>query len=307
LSAGEYVAERVREHPEVAKRRLPKGFGGRMAKRLVLWTVIVLTLAPGYWVVEASLSKGSAFFSQGFPPHDLTFKNYTSLWTQTDFKIWVKNSMILCICVATIATTISSLSAYAFSRLRFRGRKSGLTTMLLIQMFPTTVALPAYYLVLLWLGQHTTVGGTTILGLNTYQGLILILAGGSLAFQTWLAKGYFDNLPVELEEAAFVDGATRLKALRHVILPLAKPMLAVNFLFTFIGIYSEFILTSLVINSNNKKTLPLGLNDFISDQFAQHWTQFAAAAVLTSIPILVVFLAMQRYLVSGLARGAVRG
>jgi arabinogalactan oligomer / maltooligosaccharide transport system permease protein len=307
VTTGEYAAERIAERPHVAKRRIPKGFGARMLKRLVLWAVIVLTLAPGYWVVEASLSKGSAFFSQGFPPHDLTFENYRSLWADTDFPLWVKNSMILCVSVATIATVISSLSAYAFSRVRFRGRRWGLITMLLIQMFPTTVALPAYYLVLLWLGEHTTVGGTTILGLDTYQGLILILAGGSLAFQTWLAKGYFDNLPPELEEAAFVDGATRLRALWHVILPLAKPMLAVNFLFTFIGIYSEFILTSLVINTNRKKTLPLGLNDFISDQFAQHWTQFAAAAVLTSIPILIVFMAMQRYLVSGLARGAVRG
>jgi arabinogalactan oligomer/maltooligosaccharide transport system permease protein len=179
--------------------------------------------------------------------------------------------------------------------------------MLLIQMFPTTVALPAYYLVLLWMGQHFRIGDTTIIGLDTFQGLILILAGGSLAFQTWLAKGYFDNLPTELEEAASVDGATRLKTLWHIIVPLAKPMLAVNFLFTFIGIYSEFILTSLVINSNDKKTLPLGLNDFISDQFAQHWTEFAAAAVIASIPILVVFMAMQRYLVAGLARGAVRG
>ena len=307
MSATGYAAERVRERAQIARRRRRKGFAGRMVKRIVLWIVIVLTLAPGYWVIEASLSKGNAFFGQGFPPHDLTFDNYSQLWTQTDFPIWVKNSMILCLSVATIATIISSLSAYAFSRLRFRGRRWGLIAMLLIQMFPTTVALPAYYLVLLWLGQHTTVGGTTILGLNTFQGLILILAGGSLAFQTWLAKGYFDNLPFELEEAAFVDGANRLRALWHVMLPLAKPMLAVNFLFTFIGIYSEFILTSLVINTNNKKTLPLGLNDFIADRFAQHWTQFAAAAVVTSIPILIVFMAMQRYLVSGLARGAVRG
>ena len=306
MASTDIALERVRTEQRVAyERRRRRGFWIRMAKRLVIWIAIFFALAPFYLVLLGSVS--DSFFGVPLIPHGITWDNYRVLFRDTDFLTWVKNSMLICFSVATISTVTSALSAYAFSRMRFVGRRYGLIAMLLIQMFPTTVALPAYYLVLLWLGQHSRVGGQTLLGLDTYQGLILILAGGGLAFVTWLAKGYFDNLPAELEEAAFVDGATRLRALWYVILPLAKPMLAVTFLFTFIGTYSEFILTSLIFTSNDKFTLPVGLRGFIDNQFAQHWTQFAAAAVLASIPIMLVFMAMQRYLVSGLARGAVKG
>jgi arabinogalactan oligomer/maltooligosaccharide transport system permease protein len=144
-------------------------------------------------------------------------------------------------------------------------------------------------------------------GLDTHLGLILVLAGGGVAFYAWLFKGYLDNLPRELEEAAFVDGASRLKTMWYVLFPLARPIIAVIFLLLFIGTYSEYLLTSIILTDNTKWTLPLGLNGFIFNQFNQHWTQFAAAAVMGSIPLMIVFLLMQRYLVAGLARGAVKG
>jgi arabinogalactan oligomer/maltooligosaccharide transport system permease protein len=194
--------------------------------------------------------------------------------------------------------------AYAFSRLRFVGRRYGLMGLLLLQLFPIAAALPAYYYFLLKLSGWTS----NHVGLETYSGLILILTGSGLAFYAWLFKGYLDNIPRELEEAAFVDGATRLQTIRFVIAPLARPMIAVIFLLVFIATYSEYVLSSLIITATQSRyTLPLGLRGFIVDRFTQHWSEFAAAAVVGSLPLMIVFMLMQRNLVSGLARGAVKG
>jgi arabinogalactan oligomer / maltooligosaccharide transport system permease protein len=272
-------------------------------KRLVIWIVIILTLAPGWWIVVASVTKGDAFFSASVLPGEITFDNYRAVLRDTNFLDWIKNSMIVCTAVAGVSTIACALAAYAFSRLRFWGRRYGLMGMLIIQMFPVGVATAAYFYALFRLGEWTN----GKVGLDTHLGLILVLAGGGVAFYAWLFKGYLDNLPRELEEAAFVDGASRLKTMWYVLFPLARPIIAVIFLLLFIGTYSEYLLTSIILTDNTKWTLPLGLNGFIFNQFNQHWTQFAAAAVMGSIPLMIVFLLMQRYLVAGLARGAVKG
>lgn len=314
MTAAPYAGERIAAaaRARVKRRRGQRRFAARQLKRLLILLMVAVALGPTYLVVIASLNEGGGFFNASLVPHDVTLHNYRMLFTPvsrggSDFVTWVENSVIVCLSVATIATACSGLMGYAFSRLRFRGRRYGLMALLVIQIFPTVLAIPAYYYLLLWLQNHFTVAGHVVFGLGTYQGLILVLAGGALAFNSWLFKGYLDNLPRELEEAAFVDGATRLKMIRHVVLPLAKPITAVIFLFTFIGVYSEYAVTSIVMNSSSRYTLPVGLRGFIFNEFSQNWTIFAAGAVVASVPILVVFLALQRYLVSGLARGAVRG
>jgi arabinogalactan oligomer/maltooligosaccharide transport system permease protein len=274
-----------------------------MAKRLVIWVVIVLTLAPGWWILVASVTKGDAFFNAAVLPGDVTLDNYRAVLNDSDFKNWIKNSVIVCTAVAAVSTVACALAAYAFSRLRFWGRRYGLMGMLIIQMFPVGIATAAYFYALFRLGEWTN----GKVGLDTHLGLILVLAGGGVAFYAWLFKGYLDNMPRELEEAAFVDGASRLQTIWYVLLPLVRPMIAVIFLFLFIGTYSEYLLTSIILTDNTKWTLPIGLNVFIFNQFNQHWTQFAAAAVMGAVPLMVVFMLMQRYLVAGLARGAVKG
>jgi arabinogalactan oligomer / maltooligosaccharide transport system permease protein len=309
VTAAGYAQEQVSSasRAEAKRRRARRRFVVRMLKRLLIILVCIVTLSPTYLVVIASLGKGGSFFSASLVPKHLSWSNYRLLFDQSDFLTWTKNSVIVCLAVATLATVCSGLMGYAFSRLRFRGRKYGLMGLLLLQIFPTVLAIPAYYYLLLWIQNHFTVAGHVVFGLGTYQGLILVLAGGALAFNSWLFKGYLDNLPRELEEAAFVDGATRLRMLRFVVVPLAKPIIATIFLFTFIGVYSEYAVTSIVMNSTSHYTLPVGLRGFIFNEFSQNWTIFAAGAVVASVPILIVFLLMQRYLVSGLARGAVRG
>jgi arabinogalactan oligomer/maltooligosaccharide transport system permease protein len=288
-----------------AKRRR---FVETMVKRVIIWIAILMALAPGYWVLTASLQKGTAFFGSTVIPSGITFQNYIDLFQDTDFLTWVKNSLILCFSVATLSTIAVTLAAFAFSRLRFWGRRYGLMGLLLVQMFPVGVALPAYFYTLFWLSEHFKPFGHAPVGLESLRGVILLLVGGGVAFWAWLFKGYIDNLPVELDEAAFVDGATRFQTLRHVLFPLMRPIMAVVFLFVFIGTYSEYLITSLVITtSQDKFTLPLGLRGFIRDQFLQNWTMFSAAAVVGTVPLMIIFLLMQRHLVAGLARGAVKG
>jgi arabinogalactan oligomer / maltooligosaccharide transport system permease protein len=308
VTSATYAEQRaaiLAQRREVQRRRARRRLLVRTIKRVVIIAVIVAMLSPTYLVVIASLSKGGSFFSASLWPKTVSWANYDTLF-KSDFLTWTKNSAIVCFSVAFLSTLCSGLMGYAFSRMRFALRKYGLMAMLLVQIFPTVLAIPAYYYLLLWMQNHFTIGGHVVFGLGTYQGLILVLAGGALAFNSWLFKGYLDNLPKELEEAASVDGARRLQTIRHVILPLAKPIVATIFLFTFIGIYSEYAITSIVMNASSHYTLPVGLRGFIFNEYSQNWTIFAAGAVISSVPILAVFLAMQRYLVSGLARGAVK-
>jgi arabinogalactan oligomer / maltooligosaccharide transport system permease protein len=309
MTSATYAEQRAQvlaQRREVQRRRARRRFAVRTVKRVVIVAIIIALLSPTYLVVVASLGKGGSFFTATLWPKHASTVNYHLLLHQSDFLTWTKNSAIVCFAVAFVSTFCSGLMGYAFSRMRFRLRKHGLMALLLIQIFPTVLAIPAYYYILLWLQNHFTVGGHVIFGLGTYQGLILVLAGGALAFNSWLFKGYLDNLPKELEEAASVDGARRLQTIYHVILPLAKPIVATIFLFTFIGTYSEYAITSIIMNSSSHYTLPVGLRGFVFNEFSQNWTIFAAGAVVSSVPIMLVFLAMQRYLVSGLARGAVK-
>jgi arabinogalactan oligomer/maltooligosaccharide transport system permease protein len=275
----------------------------RTGERIYLWAsrvfvicFIVIILFPAVWVLGSSFQAGQIFNALSIFPTQFTFNHYYDLFTQTAFLTWVRNSLLVCTAVGAITVALVATMAYAFSRFRFPGRKYGLMTLLLIQMFPAQMSFVAFYFLLLKLGM-----------LNTLYGLILVLIGGGIPFNAWLFKGYIDSLPRDLEEAAYVDGATKFQAYWKIILPLTRPMMAVIFLFTFIGVYSEFLLTSVIESSDNNYTVALGLQRFITNQFLQNWTEFAAAAVLGSLPLLIVFMLAQRHLVAGLARGAVKG
>lgn len=263
--------------------------------RIVLWIIIAAVLFPVIWIVMSSFSAGDSFFLSSLFPEKVSLEHYITLFRETDFVRWVGNSVKLCFIVATIQLVITSLAAYAFSRLRFTGRKYGLMTLLVLQVFPSSMAVAGYYVLIY---EFSLVDST--------PALIFVLAGGS-AYNIWLLKSYIDGLPRELDEAAMMDGATHFQVFRKVILPLAAPQLAVIFLFSFIATYSEYVITSIFLQTPGKMTLALGLQSFISDQFAAHWTTFSAAAVLASIPILILFMCLQRYIQNGLVAGGVKG
>ncbi|MEQ8153510.1 MAG: sugar ABC transporter permease [Clostridiaceae bacterium] len=264
-------------------------------QRIFMWIIVLVTLFPIVWIISASLAKGQAFTQTSLFPKSITLDNYVKLFQKTGFLTWVKNSMIICLSVSIIQLLMTSTGAYAFSRMKFKGRTYGLMSLLILQMFPGLMSISA------------------ILGIaykydlmDKMLPLILLLAGGS-AFNIWLLKGYIDGIPKELDEAAMVDGASHWQIFWNIIMPLSKPMIAVIFLFCFIGIYSEFPLTSALIKDPAKYTVTLGLRNFINNQFSANWTQFAAASVVASLPIVVVFLALQKYIAKGLVSGAVKG
>lgn len=263
--------------------------------RIIIWITIVVIMFPALWIVMSSFSAGDSFFLSSLFPKKLSLEHYVELFKETDFVLWVWNSLKMCLLVAVIQLILTSLAAYAFSRLRFTGRKYGLMTLLILQVFPNSMAVSGYYILVYKFGLA-----------DSSLALILVLAGGS-AFNIWLLKSYMDGIPVELDEAAMVDGAGNFTVFYKIILPLALPQLVVIFLFSFIATYSEYVISSVFLQNPNKMTLALGLQSFITNQFAAHWTLFSAAAVISSIPIMVVFMALQKYIQNGLSVGGVKG
>ena len=263
--------------------------------RIVIWIVLIMVLFPALWIVMASFSKGDSFFMTSLVPKQLSVENYVSLFRETDFALWVFNSLKLCLIVAVIQLVLTSLSAYAFSRLRFPGRTKGLMALLVLQVFPNSMALAGYYVLIYKFGLA-----------DNFLAIILVLAAGS-AFNIWLLKSYMDGIPKELDEAAFVDGAGHFTTFFRIVLPLATPELVVIFLFSFIGTYSEYVISSVFLQSPGNFTLAIGLQSFITNQFAAHWTLFAAAAVLASLPIMLIFMMLQKYIQNGLTAGGVKG
>ncbi len=263
--------------------------------RIVIWITIVAVMFPALWIVMSSFSAGDSFFLSSLFPEKFSIEHYRELFTNTDFVLWVWNSLKLCLIVAVIQLVLTSLSAYAFARMRFTGRKYGLMSLLILQVFPNSMAVSGYYILIYNFGL-----------VDSNLALIFVLAGGS-AFNIWLLKSYIDGIPIELDEAAMVDGAGQFKVFYSIILPLAVPQLVVIFLFSFIATYSEYVITSVFLQTPGKMTLALGLQSFITNQFAAHWTLFSAAAVISSLPIMIVFMALQKFIQNGLVAGGVKG
>ena len=265
--------------------------------------VVLVVLMPIFWIILASLREVGNLFSGGSVKFtELSFVNYGKLLRETDFALWVRNSFVVCTLSTLLSLCFTCTAGYAFSRFQFAGKKYGLMFMIIIQMFPAMMAMVALYN-LLNIFDTWTAGG---IGFNIL-GLILIYAGGGIPFNTWLIKGYLDNIPKELEESAYMDGATHWQAFLQVTLPLMGPIIAVTGIFTFIGAYNDYLIPSIVLQDSGQYTLAVGLRSFISGRFSTNWTEFAAASTLGALPILIVFLALQRFLVEGLTKGALKG
>ncbi|EGT3599476.1 sugar ABC transporter permease [Clostridium perfringens] len=269
----------------------------RMAwiSRIFIWFMLLVVLFPVFAVVSASMAKGEVFTQTSLIPSAWTLENYAKVLTETNFLIWVKNSLIICVVVSIIQLLLTVPMAFAFSRLKFWGRKNGLMMLLLLQMFPAAMTLPA----ILALAYRLD-------GMDHIITLIIIQAGAG-AFNVWLLKGAIDGIPKELTEAAYVDGASTFQTFTMIILPLLRNMLLVIFLFTFIGAYSEFIFASSLLKSPESLTLAVGMQQFITNNFSANWTQYSAAAIMASIPIVAFATIAQKYMAKGLTAGSVKG
>ena len=256
---------------------------------------IIMVLFPILYIITVSFNKGGELFASSLIPAAFTLQNYINLFTKTDFVIWIKNSIFISSTTAILAVFLTSASAYAFSRFKFWGKKYTLTVFLIIQLFPGIMSMVAIFKILQFLGL-----------LDTHAGLILVYLGWAVPFSTWMMKGYFDTLPKSLEDAAYIDGATRFKTYIKIMLPLAKPIMTVVVIYNFIGAYSDFALAAIALTTRSKYTLALGLRSFHESAFSTNWPMFTAGALIGMIPILIAFFSAQRYLIAGLTSGAVK-
>jgi len=258
----------------------------------------IIIIYPIVWAVGMSLNSGTSFYSSTIIPENWSFEHYKWLFTDpnSDYLNWYKNSMIVSGVSAILSVIITTLVAYGFSRYKFVGRQSGLYTFLLLQMFPAMMAMVALYILLNLVGL-----------LDTLTGLILIYVGSQVPFNAWLVKGYLDTIPHELDESAQIDGAGHLTVLFKIILPLAKPILAVVILFNFMMPLFDFLLPSIILQSSENYTIALGLYNFINDQFANNFTRFAAGSILIALPVALIYVFLQRFLITGLTSGGTKG
>jgi arabinogalactan oligomer / maltooligosaccharide transport system permease protein len=282
---------------------------------LVSLLAIVFALFPIVYVVSASLNPVSSLTSAQLVPDDVTFENYRRILSgnpgesgtseealDVPYINWYVNTIIISGAIALFSVFFGALAAYAFARFRFRGRRMGMLSLLLIQMFPTFLAVVAIYLIVLRIGDVFPA-----IGLDTRASVILVGLGGALGINTWLMKGFLDSIPDSLDESARVDGATPGQVFWGIILPLATPVLAVVGLLSYIFSINEFIIASRLLQTTDKFTLPVGLYGFINDKYAQQWGPFCAGVVLAAIPVVVLFFFLQRFITEGLTRGAVKG
>ncbi|TDQ42781.1 sugar ABC transporter permease [Aureibacillus halotolerans] len=278
-----------------------KTLRSRLEVSLIYLFLGFMALIIGYpllWTLGMSLNEGSSMFSNTMIPENISFSHYQWLFTDpnSDYLIWYKNSLIVAVANSFFSVIITAFIAYAFSRYRFHGRTYGLYAFLVLQMFPSIMAMVAIYILLNLIGLYD----------NLY-GLILVYVGGQIPFNAWLVKGYFDTLPKELDEAAKIDGAGHFGVFFRILLPLAQPILAVVALFNFMTPFVDFILPRIVLRSTENYTLALGLFNFINQEFGANFTRFAAGSILIAIPIAIIFLFLQRFLISGLTAGGTKG
>lgn len=262
-----------------------------------LWIAVMIAVFPVTRILTISIRPGNRLLSSDLSmiPADASLQNYFTIFAQKPFLQWIYNSFVITVTTSLIGVILSATAAYAFSRYRFPGRKSGLMFLMMTQMIPAAMLILPIYLIL-----------TQLNLLNTYAGMVIAYSVTTLPFSIWVLKGYFDSVPRSLEESARIDGCSEFGAFYRVLLPLSTPSLAIVFLFNFTQAWNEYIIASTVIRSPELRTWPLGLFEF-QGNFNSEWGLFAAGSVVISVPVVLLFLYSSKYMVSGLTVGGVKG
>ncbi|HFG2063668.1 TPA: sugar ABC transporter permease [Vibrio cholerae] len=255
----------------------------------------ILVLGPVLWTVLASFKPGNNLFSSSFGEFTFTLDHYKALFTDTPYLEWYKNTFLLATANMLISLVVVTMTAFVFSRYRFQGKRNVLMSILVLQMFPAFLSMTAIYILLSKMGL-----------IDTYIGLLFVYVTSSLPFMTWLVKGYFDAIPTSLDEAAKIDGAGHMTIFLEIILPLAKPILVFVALVSFTGPWMDFILPTLILRSEEKMTLAIGIFSWITSNSAENFTLFAAGSLLVAVPITLLFVITQKHITTGLVSGAVK-
>lgn len=276
---------------------------GYAIRYLIAVVLIIFAFVPVVWVVSASLNQSGSLVNIEIIPRNAGLDNYSDLINHQyyPFKAWFFNSFKLAGISTFLSVFSTAIAAYALSRFRFAGRRWLMRAILIINVFPGILSMIALYSIMQQLGNH--VG---FLGLDSHASLILIYTSGAMSINVFLVKGYLDSIPTEIDESALVDGATRWQIFRFITLPLARPILVTIGVLTFMAIYGDFILPRVLLQSADQLTIMVGLYLFQSADYAQNWGIFTAGAILAALPVLALYMLLQRYIIGGLTAGAVK-
>jgi arabinogalactan oligomer/maltooligosaccharide transport system permease protein len=272
--------------------------GKRLAIHAVLIVASMIAAFPVIRVLSVALRPEDRLLEREFSliPEGATLAAFGRVLTETDFPQWLLNSLIITVGTSIVGLLFAATSAYAFSRYKFPGRGVGLTALLATQLIPATMLLVPLFILSIQLDLK-----------DSYRGLVIAYSVTSVPFSIWILKGYYDTVPIELEEAARIDGASQLGAFWRILLPLSAPALAIVFLFNFLAAWNEFVLARVLIGSSTDLfTWPLGILRFQA-QFQTQWADLAASSILVSIPIVALFLYSSKWLISGVTLGGVKG
>ncbi len=261
---------------------------------LIIMCIIVLF--PVVWIVGSSFNQGSSLAGATPIPTDPTIKHYISLFEQTNFLQWYGNTLKIALINMVLSVLLSTSMGYIFARYRFKGKKQALISILVLQGFPSFMGMTALYILFL-----------TFNMLDNHWALILCYSAGQIPFNTWLIKGYLQAIPRDLDESAMIDGATKSQIFMKIIFPLAQPMIGFVAVTQFMAPWMDFIFPRMIISSNEKLTLAVGLYDMINGQSQNNFTMFAAGSVLVAVPMTCIYIASQKFLVEGITAGASKG
>jgi len=270
-------------------------------KYVVIYTILIvvtgITVFPVILVFGISLRPGNMLWTTDLSPipENATFDAYRTIFYEKPFLRWLFNSTIVSFMVTVVGVSLASTAGYAFSRYKFAGREAGMIALIATQMFPVTMLLLPLFLMLIKLKVY-----------DTFLGLVIAYSATALPFCIWQLKGYYDTIPYSLEEAAAIDGCSKIKTFYQIVLPLASPALVITALFSFMSAWSEYLVAAVILIDKRLYTLPLGLKQFQSN-FDTEWGLYAAGAVIVCIPVVALFLFLSRWLISGLTLGSVKG
>lgn len=272
-----------------------------LGKTILIYAILIVAcicaIYPISTILTVALRPSDALFTKSLSiiPPNATFDNFKQAFIQYDMLGWLFHSFVVSSAACAFSVMASISAGYAFSRFEFRGKKMGLSLILVTQMFPLAMTLLPLYLMIINFNMT-----------NSYWALAIIYVSSSIPFNIWMMKGFYDTIPKSLEESAYVDGASVFRSFYQIILPLAKPAVALTALFSFMGAWSEYLIASVIINEAGKLTLPVGLVS-MQGQFATAWGIYSAGALITAVPVMILFICLSKYLVGGLTVGSVKG
>ena len=258
-----------------------------------LVVVSILVLVPIFWIVMSSFNASSGLASATLIPEELTINNYVKLFQETNYALWFFNTLKIAIVNSAVSVCLIMVTAWVLSRFQFRGKKTGLMTLLLLSMFPSFLSMTAIYVLFLTFGL-----------LNKPIAMVLIYSVGAIPYNVWLVKGYLDGVSKSLDEAAYIDGCTRFQTLFKITLPLSMPIVTYVAVTQFMAPWMDYILPNLLLSKDENRTLAVGLFAMINEQESTAFTTFAAGAVLVAVPISIVYVIFQKYIVQGISAGA---